>query len=79
MHFSATFVTAALLASFAFAHPGHDVSHEAAERAAGMKHTKKNLDHCSAKMKVRGVEQRTVNRRAALLKSERGKRGLAIG
>ena len=74
-----TIVTAGLLASFALAHPGHDVAHEAAERAAGMKHTQKNLDHCSAKMKVRGVEQRTVNRRAALLKSEREKRGLVVG
>lgn len=80
MHFSKTIVAAALLTSFTIAHPGHDVAQEAAERATSLKQmSKKSLAHCSEKMKARGVEQRTIERRSTILKNEREKRGLAAG
>lgn len=64
MHFS-SFVAAALGASIVAAHPGHDVAQEAAERRAFLdKHTKKDLSHCAAKIKARGLEARNVQRRA---------------
>jgi hypothetical protein len=76
MHLSNALLVAALLGSSALAHPGHDVAKEAAERRHALRNTKPNLQHCNKKLKARGVEQRTIDRRAALLRSEREKRGL---
>ena len=78
MHFFSTLVVAsAFVASGVLAHPGHDTRHEIEERAAFMKNSKRDLSHCAAKMKARGIEARAVQRRAAIAKSTREKRGLS--
>lgn len=78
MRFSASLAVAVTLyASSVLAHPGHDDSHEIAERAAFLKTSKRDLSHCSEKMKARGIEQRAVRRRASLAKSLRKKRGMS--
>lgn len=58
-------LTTTLLLGQAIAHPGHNVEEEALERRAFLKHSKKDLSHCSAKLKARGVEARALERRAA--------------
>lgn len=73
-------VAAAILASNVFAHPGQstlELRQEIADRAEFMKHSKKDLSHCAAKMKSRGLEQRAIARRTATAKNERKKRSLA--
>lgn len=78
MHFFSTLVVAsAFVATSVLAHPGHDTRHEIEERAAFMKNSKRDLSHCAAKMKARGLEARAVQRRAAVAKSTREKRGLS--
>ncbi|KFY63226.1 hypothetical protein V496_04075 [Pseudogymnoascus sp. VKM F-4515 (FW-2607)] len=78
MHFFSTLVVAsAFVASSVLAHPGHDTRHEIEERAAFMKNSKRDLSHCAAKMKARGLEARAIQRRAAIAKSTREKRGLS--
>jgi uncharacterized protein (DUF2384 family) len=61
------------------AHPGHDINHEIRERAKALEHSKRDISHCAAKMKARGVEQRTIERRLERLRSERQKRDLSTG
>lgn len=65
------------MASSVLAHPGHDTRHEIDERAAFMKNSKRDLSHCAAKMKARGLEARAIQRRAAIVKGTREKRGLS--
>lgn len=78
MHFFSTLVVAsAFVASSVLAHPGHDTRHEIDERAAFMKNSKRDLSHCAAKMKARGLEARAIQRRAAIVKGTREKRGLS--
>ena len=72
-------VAAAILASNVIAHPGHDVRAEIAERAAFMQTSKRDLSHCAAKMKARGMDKRSVARRAAIAKDARKKRSIAVG
>ena len=72
-----SFITiAAMLATSVSAHPGHDVNHEIEARAAFMKTSKRDLSHCAAKMKARGLDQSSVQRRAAVARAERKKRNL---
>ncbi|KAF7553863.1 hypothetical protein G7Z17_g3326 [Cylindrodendrum hubeiense] len=59
-------VGAAVAASMVSAHPGHDHRQELAERTAALQHTKKDLSHCAEKIRARGLEKRSVERRAAL-------------
>jgi len=76
------FAVAAILASNVIAHPGQsalEMRQEIAERAEIMKHSKKDLSHCAAKMKARGIEQRAIGRRTAMAKDARKKRGIATG
>lgn len=54
-------------------------SHEVEERAAFTKFSKKDLSHCAEKFKARGIEQRSVARRAAKAQHARQKRGLSLG
>jgi hypothetical protein len=74
-----------LIAALAFfeqaaAHPGHDINSEIAERSAGLaQFSKRDLSHCVAKNKARGLEQRSIQRRTKILQAERAKRGLAQG
>lgn len=63
MYFS-SFVAAILGASVVAAHAGHDVAKEQAVRRAFLEHHKKDLSHCSAKIKERGLEARNIKRRA---------------
>ncbi|OBT54278.1 hypothetical protein VE04_05729 [Pseudogymnoascus sp. 24MN13] len=78
MHFFSTLVVASAFgASGVLAHAGHDTRHEIEERAAFMKNSKRDLSHCAAKMKARGLEARAIQRRAAIAKSTREKRGLS--
>jgi hypothetical protein len=72
-------VAAALLVSNVVAHPGHDIRAEMAERAAFMQTSKRDLSHCAAKMKARGLDKRIVARRAAMAKDARKKRSVAAG
>ncbi|KAI1208505.1 aromatic compound dioxygenase [Annulohypoxylon truncatum] len=78
MKFSSSVVSGlAVLSGPVLAHPGHDVSHEILERREFLNSVKRtNLDHCAPKLRARGVEQRNVERRAALLEKARAKRGL---
>ncbi|KAH8666048.1 extracellular dioxygenase-like protein [Tricladium varicosporioides] len=69
-------VAATLFAGNILAHPGHDARNEIAERAAFMKHSKKDLSHCAAKMKARGLEAKNIARRTTVAKNARKKRGI---
>lgn len=75
--FNTLLVASALLATSVLAHPGHDTRHEIEERAAFMKNSKRDLGHCAAKIKARGIEARAVQRRAAIAKDLRKKRDLS--
>ncbi|KAL3424687.1 hypothetical protein PVAG01_03968 [Phlyctema vagabunda] len=76
MRFSVTLTATCLLAGFTAAHPGHDHSKEIEQRSAYLKHAKKDLSHCAAKLKARGIEARNIARRSALAKDSRRKRGI---
>lgn len=78
MQFLTPLALAAILASSVSSHPGHDVSHEIEARAAFMKTSKRDLSHCAAKLKARGLDHSSVQRRAAVAKAARKKRNLAI-
>ncbi|KAH0351827.1 aromatic compound dioxygenase, partial [Aureobasidium melanogenum] len=74
-----TLVTSLALASITAAHPGHDPREEALERRSyynSVPATKRSLSHCEAKIKARGLEQRSLARREALATNARQKRGL---
>ncbi|KAH7161066.1 Intradiol ring-cleavage dioxygenase [Dactylonectria macrodidyma] len=58
-------VAGALAAGTISAHPGHDHKQELAERTEALLHSKKDLSHCAEKLRARGVEKRSVERRAA--------------
>ncbi|KAH8899891.1 aromatic compound dioxygenase [Thozetella sp. PMI_491] len=64
MHFSTLLSGAALAATLVAAHPGHDIHAEIEERATFLNMlTRKDLSHCAAKMKARGLEARAISRR----------------
>jgi hypothetical protein len=72
----------AFLSSNVVAHPGQssiEMRAEMAERAAFMQYSKKDLSHCAAKMKARGLEARSLARREAIAKNARKKRDIAAG
>lgn len=76
-----TITVVAALASNAFAHPGHDPQDEVKQRAAffeDVPHAARDLSHCAAKLKARGVHEATIKRRAALAKELREKSGLPV-
>ncbi|KAI9930691.1 hypothetical protein ASPWEDRAFT_739118 [Aspergillus wentii DTO 134E9] len=67
----------ALLSGIAVAHPGHDHSHEIAQRRAFMANSKRtDLSHCVSKLKARGIESRNIARRSAMISSKQQKRDL---
>ncbi|KAJ5047682.1 uncharacterized protein L3040_003502 [Drepanopeziza brunnea f. sp. 'multigermtubi'] len=76
MQLIASLIAAAALASNVVAHPGHDIQEEIAERAAFMQFAKKDLSHCAAKLKARGMDKSNVARRAALARNARKKRSI---
>lgn len=72
-----TFLAGILATTGVFAHPGHDIAHEIAEREAGlamMSH--RSLDHCAEEIKRSGLEARLVARRNAIASKLMKKRGL---
>lgn len=76
MQFTTTILTA-LLASMTAAHPGHSVAEELQERRDYMATAKvRDLSHCSAKLKARGIEARNMARREQAVEAARAKRGL---
>ncbi|TID19595.1 extracellular dioxygenase [Venturia nashicola] len=67
----------ALLAQNIASHPGHDHSAELAERGAYLDQaSRRSLDHCSEKLKARGIHTKNLARRSALAKNLREKRAL---
>lgn len=63
-----TALVSALLVGESFAHPGMSVAEmnkEIAERSAYLKTAKRDLSHCAAKMKARGLAKRGLDRRTA--------------
>ena len=81
MHFT-TFLTSALAATIASAHPGHDIAAEIRERNAGLSQmSHRSLDHCAEEIKRSGMEARAVARRNELadkLMKERGLVGTSL-
>lgn len=76
MHFAKAATGLALLAT-AIAHPGHDVTQEAAERRDFLNSVKRtSLSHCADKLRARGTKARNVARRQAQVENARQKRGL---
>lgn len=70
----------ALFAQTVTSHPGHDHSAEIAARDAYLNQaSRRSLDHCSEKLKTRGIHKRNLARRSALAKNLREKRGLTQG
>ncbi|KAF2023495.1 aromatic compound dioxygenase [Setomelanomma holmii] len=77
VHFSLAFVAAAaiFLSRLAFAHPGHDINEEIAERAAFFSSTEyTNLDHCAEKLQARSAVM--IERRKAMVEHLRAKRSI---
>ncbi|KAH7071150.1 extracellular dioxygenase [Paraphoma chrysanthemicola] len=67
---------AAFFSSPVFAHPGHDISEEIAERAAFLSSTEyTNLDHCTEKLRARAAGM--IERRKAMVEYLRIKRSIA--
>lgn len=67
------------LTSVVSAHPGHDHTAEAAERAAFVKSSlvqSRSLAQCASQLKARGLENRNVARRQAAVKNLRRRRGI---
>jgi hypothetical protein len=79
MQFLSSLAITAILAASVSAHPGHDVQHEIEARAAFMKTSGRDLSHCAAKMKARGLDHSSIQRRAAVAKAARQKRSLVAG
>ncbi|PBP19802.1 extracellular dioxygenase [Diplocarpon rosae] len=77
MQLITSLVALAAVATHVVAHPGHDINEEIAQRAAYMQHAKKDLSHCAAKLKARGLDKSSVARRAAAIKEARKKRSIA--
>ena len=60
----------------AFAHPGHDLAEEAAERRAFMKRSPNTVRSCAPQLERRGASKAALARRQAVAQKARVKRGL---
>lgn len=81
VYFSKTFVAAvaAILATQVVAHPGHDISQEVAERNAFLQNSaRRDLSHCAASLRKRGVEDASIKRREDAIAKARAERGLPL-
>ncbi|KAL6703429.1 hypothetical protein ACN47E_009688 [Coniothyrium glycines] len=68
-------LAASLFHGAAYAHPGHAVAEEAAERAAYMARAEYNsLDHCADQLQARSADM--IARRSAIVQNLRAKRGI---
>ena len=70
-----TVITAALAAAV-LAHPGHDHDAEQAVRREALQFSKRDLSHCAAKIKARGLEARSIKRRSTIANNLLKKRNL---
>lgn len=61
-----TIIAGALAAAAVVAHPGHDHEAEQLARREALKFSKRDLSHCAAKIKARGLEARSIKRRTEL-------------
>lgn len=81
MRVLSTIAIAALLgASSITAHPGESAEalrQEIEDRAEFFKTAPRDLSHCAAKLKARGITARAVQRRTATARQERQKRGIS--
>ena len=76
MRFSSSIVLA--LASLTAAHPGEDHHDELEQRRSFEASAEKlSLRHCAEKLKARGVTDRNIKRRSALIQAHRQKRKLS--
>lgn len=71
-----TIIAGALAATVVVAHPGHDHEAEQLERREALKFSKRDLSHCAAKIKARGLEARSIKRRTELAAGLSKKRSL---
>lgn len=78
MRFSSAVASVAFVAGLVAAHPGHDHTKEQATRREALQHSKKDLSHCAAKIKARGLEARNIQRREQKARSIAEKRGLSL-
>lgn len=75
MHFTNALLSV-LAATQVFAHPGHDVREEALARRTFLENAKHtDLNHCSAQLRARGHDKRSVLRRQTLA-AENAQRGI---
>jgi hypothetical protein len=79
MQFLTIGIAALLLPVLILAHPGHNIKQEASVRAKLLGDSKRDIGHCAAKLKARGIDQQTIERRVEVLRTEREKRGLPTG
>jgi hypothetical protein len=79
MTFLSVGIAVLLLPVFILAHPGHDIKQEASLRGKLLKGSKIDISHCAAKLKARGIDRQTIERRVEILRTEREKRGLPTG
>lgn len=70
-YFPALLAFAATVIVGTSAHPGHDVEQEIAERSAFFQGGRRDLSHCAARLKQRGIEKRAIQRRSAAVRSLR--------
>lgn len=75
MRFS-TIVSSAAAASVVSAHGALTVEQEIAVRQAMLQHTSRDISHCAAKLKTRGVTDRATERRAKKFDELTKKRGI---
>ncbi|KAH6711199.1 Intradiol ring-cleavage dioxygenase [Leptodontidium sp. 2 PMI_412] len=75
MHFSTIAVTV-LSAAVVSAHGNHDLDREIAVREAMFQYTSRDLSHCAAKLKSRGLEARAIQRRSDVAAELMKKRGI---
>ncbi|OIW24725.1 hypothetical protein CONLIGDRAFT_103685 [Coniochaeta ligniaria NRRL 30616] len=61
-----TIIAGALAAVVVVAHPGHDHDAEQLVRREALKFSKRDLSHCAANIKARGLEARSIKRRSEL-------------
>lgn len=69
-------IIGALAATVVVAHPGHDHAAEQQERREALQFSKRDLSHCAAIIKARGLEARSVKRRSELASGLLKKRNL---
>lgn len=77
MQLHSLLLAATTLVGFTYAHPGHDLTEEVAERRSFINSIqRRSLDHCSEHLKSRGFEAKNSARRSAAILKARWFKGL---